>query len=332
MVRGSAVPKKIAVLLVNLGSPSKATTSAVRRYLKEFLWDPRVVNIPRPIWWIILHFLVLPFRPRKSVKAYKKIWQKKGSPLHFLTEQLAKKVAERFDHKIKDKHYSIDWVMRYGKPSISRQLAQYKKKQIDELIVIPLYPQYSSTTTASVYDEVMANLSHWRHIPILHFISDYHQDPLYIDAIATSIESDWKQHGKNELLLMSFHGLPEQLSKWGDPYFSQCNRTAELIAERLNLSDDNWQIVFQSRFGKAKWLQPYCIEVLQALPKQKIKHVDIVCPGFAVDCLETLEEIEMANKAIFLEAGGESYHYIPALNDSEKHIQTMVNLINGEKR
>jgi ferrochelatase len=329
MVRGSAVPKKTAVLLVNLGSPSAPTSSAVRKYLKEFLWDPRVVNIPRPIWWMILHFLVLPFRPRKSVKAYKKIWQKKGSPLIFLTEQLTKKVAEQLGNKLKDNRYSIDWVMRYGKPSISKQLAQYKKVQIDELIVIPLYPQYSSTTTASVYDEVIRCLSQWRHIPTLHFVSDYHQNPFYIDAIASSIEQSWKLNGRNERLLMSFHGLPEQLTKWGDPYFDQCNRTASLIAERLGLTTDQWQMVFQSRFGKAKWLQPYCIEALRAFPEQSIKHIDVVCPGFAVDCLETLEEIELANKAIFLEAGGESYHYIPALNDSEKHIETMVNLIKG---
>ncbi len=330
MVRGSAVPKKTAVLLVNLGSPSAPTPSAVRRYLKEFLWDPRVVNLPRSIWWIILHFLVLPFRPRKSAKAYKKIWQEKGSPLVFLTEALADKVAVHFESHLKDNRYSIACVMRYGKPSISKQLAQVKKDQIDELIVIPLYPQYSSTTTASVYDEVINCLSQWRHIPSLQFISDYHQNSLYIDAIASSIEQSWELNGRKEQLLMSFHGLPDQLTKWGDPYFYQCKRTADLIAQRLGLSAQQWQIVFQSRFGKAKWLQPYCIEVLQALPEQNIKHIDVVCPGFAVDCLETLEEIEMANKAIFLEAGGESYHYIAALNDSEKHIKTMVNLINRE--
>ena len=326
MVRESAVAKKTGVLLVNLGSPDAPTSSAVRRYLKEFLWDPRVVNLPRFLWWIILHFLVLPFRPRKSAKAYKKIWQDKGSPLSFLTQQLTKKVADQF----KDQRYSIDCVMRYGKPSISRQLARYKKAQIDELIVIPLYPQYSSTTTASVYDEVVKRVMKWWHIPSVRFVSDYYQHPLYIEAVAYSIEKAWKNKGRNELLLMSFHGLPAKLSEWGDPYFEQCNRSAELIAEKLSLSKDQWTLVFQSRFGKAKWLQPYCIEVLQALPERGIKNIDVICPGFAVDCLETLEEIDMANKAVFHDAGGESYHYIPALNDSDKHVKLMVELIKGE--
>ena len=323
MVRESAVPKKTGVLLVNLGSPDAPTSSAVRRYLKEFLWDPRVVNLPRFLWWIILNFLVLPFRPRKSAKAYKKIWQDEGSPLSFLTQQLTEKVADQF----KDQRYSIDCVMRYGKPAISKQLARYKKAQIDELIVIPLYPQYSSTTTASVYDEVVKHVMQWWHIPSIRFVSDYHQHPLYIEAVASSIEQVWKNNGRNELLLMSFHGLPAKLSDWGDPYFEQCNRTAELIAEKLSLSKNQWSIVFQSRFGKAKWLQPYCVEVLQALPEQGIKNIDVICPGFAVDCLETLEEIEMANKAVFRDAGGESYHYIPALNDSDKHVELMVELI-----
>lgn len=325
MPRENAVPPKKAVLLVNLGSPDAPTKSAVRRYLKEFLWDPRVVNLPRFIWWIILHFLVLPFRPKKSTKAYKKIWQQKGSPLLFLTRELAEKVADKFA----DSNYSIDPVMRYGKPSIPELLVQHKKNQIDELIVIPLYPQYSSTTTASVFDQVVKYVMKCRHIPTLSFISDYHQHPKYIEAIADSIEQAWKNEGRNELLLISFHGLPEQLTKWGDPYFKQCNQTAKLIAEKLFLSKEQWKIVFQSRFGKAKWLQPYCIEVLQALPAQGLKNIDIVCPGFAVDCLETLEEIEMTNKAIFLEAGGETYHYIPALNDSDKHVELMIELIKG---
>lgn len=319
--------KKVAVLLVNLGSPDAPTTAAVRRYLKEFLWDPRVVNLPRFLWWMVLHLLVLPFRPQKSAKAYKKIWQKKGSPLRFLTQQLAKKVSEQFVKPMDGKQYSINCVMRYGQPSLAKQLAQYKKKPINELIVIPLYPQYSSTTTASVYDEVFKHITQWRHIPNIRVVSDYHQYPSYIEAIAYSIESFWKNKRQNELLLMSFHGLPAKLTAWGEPYFEQCHRTADLIAKKLCLSSKQWKIVFQSRFGKAKWLQPYCIEVLQGLPDQGIKTVDIVCPGFAVDCLETLEEIEIANKAVFLSAGGESYQYIPALNDSEKQVTSLVKLI-----
>ncbi len=317
--------KKTGVLIVNLGSPAAPTTSAVRRYLKEFLWDPRVVNLPRFLWWIILHFLVLPFRPRKARKAYKKIWQKQCSPLVFLSQKLVKKVAKQFDSS----SHSIDCVMRYGKPSMAAKLKQYKKNKIEEIIVIPLYPQYSSTTTASVYDAVVSQLMSWRHIPSVRFVSDYHQHPLYIEAIAKSVERAWAKKGKNELLLMSFHGLPAQLTEWGDPYFDQCHRTAELIAEALSLSSGQWKIVFQSRFGKAKWLQPYCVEVLQALPDQGIKRVDVVCPGFAVDCLETLEEIDMANKDYFMAAGGENYRYIPALNAAKQHVQLMSALIKG---
>lgn len=328
MVRENAGSKKTGVLLVNLGSPSAPTTSAVRRFLKEFLWDPRVVNLPRFLWWIILHFLVLPFRPRKAKKAYKKIWQKKGSPLVYLTQQLVDKV----DGEIGDTNYSIDCVMRYGKPSIRKQLAQYRKNKIDELIVIPLYPQYSSTTTASVYDDVIKHVMKWWSIPSIRFVSEYHQHPLYIDAIASSVKQSWKQNGRNKLLVMSFHGLPDKLTEWGDPYFHQCHRTAELIAKKLSLSKKQWKIVFQSRFGKAKWLQPYCVEVLQTLPKKGIKNIDIICPGFAADCLETLEEIELENKEIFLKAGGKSYRYIPALNDSKKHVELMIELIKEDKQ
>ncbi len=328
MMRENAKTKKIGVLLVNLGSPNAPTTFAVRQFLKEFLWDPRVVNIPRVLWWVILHFLVLPFRPLKAKKAYQKIWQKKGSPLIFLTQQLVDKVNDQFINT----HYSIDCVMRYGKPSIRKQLATYKKNKIDELIVIPLYPQYSSTTTASVYDEVIKYVMKWWSIPSIRFVNEYHQHPLYIGAIADSIKQFWSDNGRNELLLISFHGLPEKLTDWGDPYFHQCNQTAELIARKLLLSDEQWKIVFQSRFGKAKWLQPYCIEVLQSLPQQGVKNIDIVCPGFTVDCLETLEEIEFENKNFFLQAGGQSYYYIPALNDSKKHVELMVELIHEEKR
>lgn len=328
MTRENAKSKKIGVLLVNLGSPSAPTTFAVRQFLKEFLWDPRVVNIPRFLWWVILHFMVLPFRPLKAKKAYKKIWEEKGSPLIFLTQQLVDKVNSQFNNT----DYSIDCVMRYGKPAIRQQLAKYRKNKIEELVVIPLYPQYSSTTTASVYDEVIKYVMKWWAIPSIRLISEYHQHPLYIEAISDSIKQFWSNNGRNELLLISFHGLPEKLTEWGDPYFHQCHQTAELIAKKLLLSDEQWKIVFQSRFGKAKWLQPYCIEMLQALPQQGVKNVDIVCPGFAVDCLETLEEIELENKNFFLQAGGQSYYYIPALNDSKKHVELMVELIRRDKQ
>jgi ferrochelatase len=317
------VVKKTGVLLANLGSPTAPTTSAVRRFLKDFLWDPRVVNLPRPLWWVILHFFVLPFRPRKSAKAYRKIWDENGSPLAFWTMQLAGQVADKLDAK----GVAVNYVMRYGEPSIAKQLRVFKEAGIENLIVLPLYPQYSSTTTASIYDDVIKELNKWRHLPNIQFISDYHRDSHYIAAVADSIEQTWREQGKNELLLMSFHGLPEQLTKRGDPYFYQCHKTAALIAEKLGLNEKQWLIVFQSRFGRAQWLKPYCVDTLKSLPGQGVKTVDVVCPGFAVDCLETLEEIAMENKSIFMKAGGVDYRYIAALNDSEIHVSAIVNLL-----
>ncbi|MDD5461551.1 MAG: ferrochelatase [Methylococcales bacterium] len=317
------VTRKTGILLANLGSPAAPTTSAVRRFLKDFLSDPRVVNLPRPVWWVILHLIVLPFRPRRSAKAYRKIWQDKGSPLIFLTQQLTGKVAD----KLNAKGVVTDYAMRYGEPSIAKQLKHLKQEGITDLIVLPLYPQYSSTTTASIYDDVVRELNQWRHLPGIQFISDYHQDENYISAVADSIEQAWREQGRNALLLMSFHGLPEQLIKWGDPYFYQCRKSAALIAEKLGLDEQQWMLVFQSRFGKTEWLKPYCVDTLQSLPGQGVKTVDVVCPGFAVDCLETLEEIDMENKAIFMDAGGESYRYIPALNDSERHVDSVISLL-----
>lgn len=315
--------KKTGVLLVNLGSPSAPTIPAVRHFLRDFLWDPRVVNLPRPVWWLILHCFVLPFRPRRSALAYRKIWESKGSPLVFLTRQLTEKIADRLQVENVTTHYA----MRYGDPSIADRLRDLKKQGIEKLIVLPLYPQYSSTTTASVYDDLVKELNQWRHLPDFQFISDYYRHPRYIAAVAESIEQSWNEHGKNELLLMSFHGLPEVLTRWGDPYFYHCQQTAAMIAEKLGLNESEWQMVFQSRFGKAEWLKPYCVDTLQNLPAQGIKKVDVVCPGFAVDCLETLEEIAMENKAIFFGAGGSAYRYIPALNDSNAHVDALAGLL-----
>ncbi len=308
------VEKKTGVVLVNLGSPAAPTPSAVRRFLKDFLWDPRVVNIPRPVWWLILHLFVLPFRPKRSASAYQKIWTGQGSPLVYFTRLLSERLAKSF------KSESISYAMRYGEPSVAGQLQMFKAEGIENIIILPLYPQYSSTTSASVYDDVVKELNQWRHLPNFQFIAGYHSHESYIDAIAESIQAYWQEHGRNELLVMSFHGLPELLTKLGDPYYHQCQETAKLIAEKLGLGEKKWLLVFQSRFGKAEWLKPYCADTLQKLPGQGIKSVDIVCPGFSVDCLETLEEIAMENKALFIEAGGRDYRYIPALNDSEAHV------------
>ena len=315
--------KKTGILLANLGSPTEPTTKAVRRFLGQFLWDPRVVNLPRPVWWIILNCFVLPFRPSKSAKAYRKVWHEKGSPLTYLTRQLTENIAERFE----DKQIITTYAMRYGEPSIANRLRELKTEGITDIIVLPLYPQYSSTTTASIYDDLVKELNQWRHLPSFQFISDYHQESVYISALADVIQQAWQEQDRNELLIMSFHGLPEILTKWGDPYFHQCHKTAALLAEKLGLETEQWKLVFQSRFGKAEWLKPYCVDTLQQLPGEGVKTVDVVCPGFAVDCLETLEEIAMENKSIFEEAGGTAYRYIAALNDSDLHVNALVHLL-----
>lgn len=315
--------QKVGVLLVNLGSPDSTKTGDVRRFLREFLGDPRVVNLPRPLWWLILNLFVLPFRPRKSAHAYKQIWTEQGSPLVAFTRRLTEKLAKQYGGE----RLSIEYAMRYGKPTVGEKLEAFKKQGMEEIVVLPLYPQYSSTTTASIFDAVAEEFAGWRHMPSLRFISDYHQSPVYIAAVAESIKQHWQRQGQGELLLMSFHGLPAKLTEWGDPYFYQCQATARSIADELGLHDDRWRLVFQSRFGKAEWLKPYCVDVLRDLPKQGVKQVDVICPGFSVDCLETLEEIAIANQAIFIEAGGKSYRYIPALNDSDAHVAVMADLI-----
>jgi ferrochelatase len=316
--------KKTGVLLANLGSPTAPTTKAVRRFLADFLWDKRVVNIPRPVWWVILNCFVLPFRPKKSAHAYQAVWHaEKGSPLTYFTRQLSEKVAERLSVQ----NITVDYAMRYGEPSIATQLRKFKEQGINDVVVLPLYPQYSSTTTASIYDDLIKELNSWRHLPSFRFISDYHQHEAHILAVADSIKQAWQEQPKNDLLVMSFHGLPEQLTKWGDPYFYQCQQTAKLLAEKLGLSDSEWKLVFQSRFGKAEWLKPYCVQTLEELPAQGIKKVDLVCPGFAVDCLETLEEIAITNKEIFMEAGGEQYRYIACLNDSDAQVDSIISVL-----
>ncbi len=322
----SGSQQKTGLLLVNLGSPDAPSWWAVRRYLKQFLSDPRVVNLPRVLWWIILHFFVLTLRPGKAAKAYRKIWTRQGSPLIVYTERLAANLARQ----LKSSSVIVSYAMRYGSPAIEEKLKELKQNNVEHVIVLPMYPQYSSTTTASVFDEVTRVMQGWRHIPTLSFISDYHRHPRYIQAISDSIRQFWRENGQSEQLILSFHGLPARLTELGDPYYHQCQTTANMIAEALHLTPQQWQLVFQSRFGKAKWLEPYCVDVLMALPQQGIKRIDIVCPGFAVDCLETLEEIAMTNKKVFLDAGGQSYRYIPALNDSEQQVDWVVALLENE--
>jgi ferrochelatase len=232
-------------------------------------------------------------------------------------------MAAKFGHE----QLIIDCAMRYGKPNLAEKLQDFKRQGVHEIVIIPLYPQYSSTTTASIFDVVAEVFVGMRHMPSLRFISDYHLHDGYTNAVADSVRQHWQTHGQAELLLMSFHGLPEALTKWGDPYFYQCQASAKRLADALGLNDKQWKLVFQSRFGKAEWLKPYCVEVLEELPKQGIKQIDVICPGFAVDCLETLEEIAIANKEIFIEAGGKSYRYIACLNDSDSQVDLMAALL-----
>lgn len=315
-----------AVLLVNLGTPEAPTPAAVRRYLGEFLWDPRVVEIPRPVWWLILNGIILWVRPRKSAHAYSKIWTEGGSPLMVFTRGLAERLKAELKSRL-DYEVPVEIAMRYGKPDVAGRLAELKARGIERFLILPLYPQYSAPSTGAVFDAVGAALSQTRHVPEVRFLSDYHDHPAYIDAVANSIENFWQENGRTDFLLMSFHGLPEKSRQQGDPYYDQCQTSARLIAQRLQLAEGAYQVVFQSRFGPARWLQPYCIDVLKQLPQRGVRKVDVVCPGFAVDCLETLEEIGIANREVFLEAGGTDYRLIPALNDTPEHAKALAEVI-----
>ncbi len=314
------------ILITNLGTPDAPTSAAVRRYLSEFLWDPRVVDMPRMLWWMILHGVILRIRPARSARSYQKVWTEQGSPLL----AISKRQAEALQDVLKTKFSGpvvVALGMRYGNPSIPAALQQLQAANVRRLLVLPLYPQYSASTTASTFDAVADVLKTWRWLPELRLINHYHDEPAYIDILAHSIRAAWETRGASERLLFSFHGLPKRFLLLGDPYYCECHKTARLIAERLNLSDDRWQLTFQSRFGREEWLQPYTDHTLRSWAKAGVKSVDVVCPGFSADCLETLEEIAMENRDIFLKAGGQSYHYIPALNERPEHIHMLADLI-----
>jgi ferrochelatase len=318
--------EKLGILLINLGSPDAPTTSAVRRYLVEFLWDRRVVEIPRALWWLILHGVILRIRPPRSARAYQKVWSDQGSPLVAITRSQARAVEKQLQQKFRG-NVIVDFAMRYGKPSVSSGLRALRKAGTRRLLVLPMYPQYSATTTASVFDAVTNELQQWRWLPDLRFINHYHDHPKYITTLAHSIEKHWEKHQRAQKLLFSFHGIPQRYFDQGDPYFCHCQKTVRLVAEKLELGEDEYMVVFQSRFGKEPWLQPYCDRTLEQLAADGIKSVDIVCPGFAADCLETLEEMNMQNRELFLAAGGEDYRYIPALNDRAEHIDALCEVL-----
>jgi ferrochelatase len=314
-------PSKTAVLLCNLGTPESPTPSAVRRYLAEFLSDERVVEIPRLIWWLILHGIVLRVRPARSAKKYASIWTPEGSPLRVWTDKQARLLAgylgER-GHKV-----AVSYAMRYGGPSIPAMLDKLKAQGATRVLILPLYPQHSATTTASVNDAVHQWAQRVRTAPELRFVNHYHDDPGYIGALAKRVEDHWKSHGRPDKLVMSFHGVPKRTLTLGDPYHCECQKTARLLCERLGLKKDDALVTFQSRLGRAEWLKPYTEPTLVALARQGLKRVDVICPGFTSDCLETLEEINHEARAAFLAAGGKEFNYIPCLNDQHEWIAAL---------
>ena len=316
----------LGILITNLGTPEACTTNAVRKYLAEFLWDPRVVEIPRPIWWLILHAIILRTRPSKSAEAYEKIWTDEGSPLLVISEQQRDALQIELEKKCAGP-VKVELAMRYGTPSIASGLQRLKEQGARRVLLFPLYPQYSASTTASTFDAVAKEFMQQRWMPELRMINNYGADKGYINACAQQIQNYWQQHQRSQKLIFSFHGLPKRNLMQGDPYHCECHETARLIAENLNLQEEEWMLTFQSRFGKAEWLKPYTIQTMQELPGHGIKTVDVFCPGFSADCLETLEEISMQNGEVFVEAGGEKLSYIPALNAETTHIEALVNIV-----
>lgn len=316
-------PDRLGVLLVNLGTPDGPDPGSVRRFLAQFLWDPRVVEAPRWLWWLALHGVILRIRPSKSAHAYQQIWTPNGSPLLIHSTALTNGVADTLRSRL---NAVVALGMSYGSPSIPSALEQLRAQGARRLIVLPLYPQYSCSTTASVFDRVTRQLQQWRWVPELRFIGSYHDDAGYIDALADSIEHHWRTHPKQHLLF-SFHGVPKRYVSAGDPYYCHCMKTARLVAQRLALGEKEWSVSFQSQVGREEWLRPYTDEHLLEFAKNGPKRVTVVCPGFATDCLETLEEIALRNRETFLAAGGEAYDYVPALNAESSHVATLANLV-----
>ena len=326
-------PAKVGVLWVNLGTPDAPTSQAVKKYLREFLSDPRVIEIPAWIWSIILNAFILPFRSKKTAAKYASIWKnalattsiESGSPLRIYTQQQAKLLQGYLGER--GHQVLVRYAMRYGQPSIASCLEELKKENCQYILVVPAYPQYCAATTASVFDAVSQFMQRTRQIPELRFIKHYHDHPSYINALATQLQKHWQRNQAAEKLVMSFHGMPKYTLLKGDPYFCECHKTARLLAEQLSLDEKRFVVTFQSRFGRAKWLQPYTEPTLEALAKQGVKSVDIICPGFTSDCLETLEEIAIEAKQTFLQAGGESFQYIPCLNESDEFIHAVTDII-----
>ncbi len=319
-----AVGGRTGVLYCNLGTPDAPTAPALRKYLAEFLGDPRVVEIPRPIWWLILHGIILRVRPKKSAAKYASIWTDEGSPLRVWTEKQARQLGHVLagrGHRVLVRH-----AMRYGSPSIASQLDEFKQLGVDRVLVVPAYPQYSGTTTASVFDAVFAWAQKARRMHELRFVNHYHDESGYVEALAASVRAHWKSHGQGEHLVMSFHGVPARTLELGDPYHCECHKTARLLAQSLGLSRERYTVTFQSRFGKARWLEPYTEPTLVAMARSGTRTVDVICPGFTADCLETLEEIRDEAREAFITAGGERFEYIACLNDQADWIEALADV------
>ncbi len=315
------------VLLCNLGTPDAPDKASLKRYLKEFLSDPRVVEVPRPIWWMILHGVILNIRPAKSAKLYQSVWTEEGSPLmvHSLHQQ--KKLQTLLDKEHGENHIPVVLGMRYGNPSIASALDQLAAQNVREIIVLPLYPQYSGATGGSTFDALAEHFKTTRWVPGLHFINGYHNHSAYIEALCRSLEADLSDNAAPDLYLFSYHGTPERYLKQGDPYHCFCHQTTRLVRERMGWDEAKVKTTFQSRFGREPWLQPYTDKTLEALPSTGVKNVAVICPGFSSDCLETIEEINEEARETFLESGGESFRYIPALNSDDAHIEMMARLV-----
>ncbi len=315
-------PARTGILLVNLGTPKAPTAQALRPYLKEFLSDPRVVEIPRAIWWLILNGIILNTRPKKSAAKYAAIWTPDGSPLKVHTEKQAKLLKGWLGENVATP-FQVEYAMRYGKPSIPDTLARMKAEGCDRILIVPAYPQYAASSTATAFDMAYAWLQTTRNQPALRTLKHYHDHPAYIDALVANIHDYWQMHGRPDVLLMSFHGVPRYTLDKGDPYHCECQKTGRLLAAALGLAPDQFRLTFQSRFGRAEWLQPYTDKTLIELGRAGVKRVDVVAPGFVADCLETLEELAMEGRASFLQAGGQDFHYIPALNEHPKWIDAL---------
>jgi ferrochelatase len=314
------------VLVTNLGTPEAPTAAALRRYLAEFLWDRRVVDLPRPIWWAILHLVILRIRPRRSARLYRKVWTSEGSPLLAISRRQAEGLRARLTASLPGP-LRLELGMRYGQPSIANALRALRASGVRRLLVLPLYPQYAASTTASTFDAVANELSRWPWIPELRFVAGYHDDAGYLDALAASLREAWRTESPAERLLFSFHGIPKRYLLQGDPYHCFCQSTGREVAQRLALANGTWMVTFQSRFGRAEWLRPYTDDTLERLAGEGVRRVDVLCPGFSADCLETLEEIVEENSQRFLVAGGERLRYIPALNDRGDHLDGLAELI-----